>query len=147
MIDIRNSQTKAAFTKKMDKLIRDAVLAVLEHEKISPRGVSVLITDDETIRQLNAHYRGMDKPTDVLSFPLYDENGRLDDEDLGDVVISLERACKQANEYNHSVEREVAFLTVHSVLHLLGYDHEIDETEMFEKQSGIMENILAGLHE
>ena len=147
MIDIRNDQTKAVFTKKMDKLVRDAVLAVLEHEKISPMGVSVLITDDETIRQLNAHYRGKDKPTDVLSFPLYDEIGCLDDEELGDIVISLERACKQANEYGHSVEREVAFLTVHSVLHLLGYDHEPDETEMFEKQREIMEIILAKLHE
>lgn len=95
--------------------------------------VSILLVDDETIRTLNCDYRGKDASTDVLSFPLEEENeadgepeviggpsGRL----LGDIVISIETARKQAVEYNHSLERELAFLAVHGLLHLLGHDHE-----------------------
>ena len=80
-------------------------------------------------------------PTDVLSFPLYDEEGCLDDDVLGDMVISLERAKMQAEEYGHSLERELACLTAHSMLHLFGYDHELgdeEEKEMFSKQEEIL---------
>ncbi|MDR0405472.1 MAG: rRNA maturation RNase YbeY, partial [Clostridiales bacterium] len=104
--------------------------------------VSVLITDDAAIHALNLRYRSKDAPTDVLSFPLYDDDGNLDGEALGDIVISLERAQEQARLYGHTLERETAFLTAHAMLHLMGYDHEEDETEMFAKQ----EEILRGLH-
>lgn len=141
MIDIQNKQRKVEFTPKMDKLIRSIVEKSFEHEDLEPLGVSVLITDNETIHKLNKKYRGKDSPTDVLSFPLCDEEGNLDEEELGDIVISLERAEFQAKEYGHSLEREIAFLTAHSMLHLMGYDHEADESEMFDKQEEILESL------
>ena len=102
--------------------------------------------DDEEIRKLNAQYRNKDTSTDVLSFPL-GENGQYDyDNDnkgylLGDIVISMEHALEQANRYAHTFQREVAYLTVHSMLHLLGYDHEnggLEYTVMREKEEQIM---------
>jgi len=118
---------------------------------------SVVITDNENIRQTNKEFRGIDKATDVLSFPMhqysepafYDE---LEDEDfdpesdelvLGDIMISFERATEQAVEFGHSVKREIAFLTAHSVLHLLGYDHMEDEERiiMEEKQEAILQGL------
>ena len=109
--------------------------------------LSATLTDDATIRALNREYRGIDRPTDVLSFPMYsfaDGDVPPDDGDftLGDVVISVERAEAQAREYGHSTRREIAFLTVHSILHLLGWDHETgeaDERAMFAKQDEIMD--------
>ena len=111
--------------------------------------VSVTFVDDEGIRELNKKFRNMDKPTDVLSFPLLDYEGESEEpffdelsHNLGDIVISLERAMAQANEFGHSFEREVAFLTAHSMLHLLGYDHELseeDDADMRKRQSDIME--------
>lgn len=142
MTDIRNEQTKVEFTKEMDKVIRQVIDKTKEYEDVdSELGVSVVITDNETIRDLNRTYRDKDSATDVLSFPLYDDEGYLDDEELGDIVISLERAYAQAEEYGHGIIREVAFLTAHSMLHLLGYDHENGETEMYEKQEEIL-NLL-----
>lgn len=139
MTDIRNEQTKVEFTEEMDKVIRQVIDKTKEYEDVdSDLGVSVVITDNETIRDLNRTYRNKDSATDVLSFPLYDEEGYLDDEELGDIVISLERAYAQAEEYGHGIIREVAFLTAHSMLHLLGYDHENGETEMYEKQEEIL---------
>ena len=82
-----------------------------------------------------------DAATDVLSFPLFDGDGCLDDEEMGDIVISLERAKEQAEEYGHSLKREVAFLTAHSMLHLLGYDHENGEQEMYQKQDDILNSL------
>ncbi len=138
-----NDQDKLAVTPALRGLIRRAVNATLKYEEFScPCEVSVTFTDDEKIRELNKNYRNTDRPTDVLSFPLFDEE--FDDGEsvaLGDVVLNLERAEKQAGEYGHSFERECAFLVVHSVLHLLGYDHETgdeDEKEMFFKQEEIM---------
>jgi probable rRNA maturation factor len=101
------------------------------------------------MQELNRHYRNKDKPTDVLSFPFTDgkkyeinpESGRIV---LGDIVISVETALRQAEMYSHSPGREIAFLTVHGMLHLLGYDHEQsqrDETVMFKKQNFILERI------
>lgn len=136
--------------------MRASVKAALSYLGLSDRvEVSVMFTDNEEIRELNREHRGLDRATDVLSFPLleYDEDGRAEEEYvdtntkgetlLGDIVISLERAAEQAAEYGHSFEREVGFLTVHSMLHLLGYDHiePKDEAEMFELQ----EKILNGL--
>ena len=102
---------------------------------------------------MNKKFRGIDKATDVLSFPLFDYEGESEEPPvdemlgmLGDIVLSLEQADIQANEYGHSFEREVAFLTVHSMLHLLGYDHETgeeDEADMRRRQSAVMD--LMGL--
>ena len=125
-------------TKKFDeidyylkKVVRRAIYATLEHEKfIYGAEVSVTFCDNEYIRALNKKYREKDKPTDVLSFPLYD-GGCFDVGEciggamLGDIVISLERAKEQAKEVGNGFMREVAFLAVHSTLHLLGYDHEL----------------------
>lgn len=108
--------------------------------------ISLTFTDNEGIRAINAEYRGIDRATDVLSFPMLDFSDDEADAEfetdgemvmLGDIVISAERASEQAAELNHSLRRELAFLTAHSVLHLLGYDHvgnEEGEREMIEKQ-------------
>lgn len=140
---IQNDQQKLPVTQKLRGLVRRSVNAALKYEDFQrPCEVSVTFTDNEKIRELNAQYRSIDRATDVLSFPLFDED--FEDEEelaLGDVVLSLEKAQEQAKEYGHSFEREVAFLVVHSVLHLLGYDHETseeDEKEMFFRQEEIM---------
>lgn len=141
MNDIQNSQNKVDFTAELEETINIVIEKVFEYEDVEPRNVSILITDNEEIHGLNLEYRGKDAPTDVLSFPLFDEEGYLDDEELGDIVISLERALAQAEEYNHSLKREVAFLTAHSMLHLLGYDHENGEQEMYVKQDEILNEL------
>ena len=141
MTDIQNNQTKIDFTKELEDTIKLVVDKTFEYENVSPRSVSILITDNEEIHELNLRYRQKDAPTDVLSFPLFDEDGTLDEDELGDIVISLERAKAQSEEYNHSLRREVAFLTAHSMLHLLGYDHENGEQEMYVKQDEIL-NLL-----
>ena len=141
MNDIQNSQSKVDFTEELENTINIVIEKVFEYEDVEPRNVSVLITDNDEIQGLNLEYLGKDAPTDVLSFPLFDEEGILDDEELGDIVISLERAAAQAEEYNHSLKREVAFLTAHSMLHLLGYDHENGEQEMYVKQDEILNEL------
>lgn len=141
MNDIQNSQNKIDFTEELEETINIVINKVFEYENVESRNVSVLITDDEKIHGLNLEYRQKDAPTDVLSFPLFDEDGNLDEEELGDIVISLERAVTQAKEYNHSLKREVAFLTAHSMLHLLGYDHENGEQEMYIKQDEILNEL------
>ena len=141
MTDIQNSQNKVGFTKDLEDAINAVVEETFKYEGVEPRNVSVLITDNEEIRSLNLEYREKDAPTDVLSFPLFDEDGTLDGEELGDIVISLERAKEQAEEYGHSLKREVAFLTAHSMLHLLGYDHENGEQEMYQKQDDILNSL------
>ena len=154
MIYFQNAQETHPITYKLKMLTRRAVVTTLEHEQYSnPCEVSLTYTDNEGIHELNRQYREVDSPTDVLSFPLMDFSGESDEPvadepvtSLGDIVISLERAAAQAEEYGHSFEREVAFLTVHSMLHLLGYDHETgeeDEADMRRRQSEIMD--LMGL--
>ena len=112
--------------------------------------ISVTVTDNIHIHELNREYRGVDRPTDVLSFPRYSFTADDMPEEgpapvvLGDIVISVERAKEQAVEYGHSFQREISFLTVHSVLHLLGYDHEVSEkaeNEMFSLQDKIMDKL------
>lgn len=137
---IEDEQDKLEFSASLEEVIRKVIATVLTQEEfLWSCEVSVLITDDERIRLLNAEHRRKDTATDVLSFPMleFDEAGQLagDKEQqsiggmmLGDIVISLERAAMQADEYGHSLEREVGFLTAHSMLHLLGYDHETGET-------------------
>ncbi len=106
---------------------------------------TIRITDGETVRELNRTYRNIDSETDVLSFPAQEGESLLcvPDRYLGDIAISLPRAKLQAEEYGHSLKRELSFLTVHGILHLIGYDH-VDEAErkkMFDKQEQILEKM------
>ena len=142
------SKKKAGFGLK--RLIKKAVKGALECENFTENVIlSVTFTDNEGIRVKNREFRNIDSATDVLSFPMYDmRNGDMpmpgEDAELGDIVLSLERAEEQANEFGHSYERECAFLTVHSMLHLLGYDHvdsEEDDLEMREHQRVVMKKI------
>ena len=128
-------------------LVRRCCTAVLINELFDgPAEVSVTFTDDVHIRELNKQYRDIDKSTDVLSFPLgengeYDINHDTGAKILGDIVISIDHAEAQAEEYGHSLKREIAFLTAHSMLHLFGYDHMTDEEriQMEEMQEEILE--------
>ena len=110
--------------------------------------ISLSIVDNEEIKRLNSIHRNIDKETDVLSFPMLDEfnnieNNMLHPILLGDIIISIDKAMTQAKDYGHSLERELCFLTVHSMLHLLGYDHmdKDEEKIMFEKQDIILNNL------
>lgn len=106
--------------------------------------VSITIVTNDEIRVLNAEYRGKDAPTDVLSFPMDEFENSEHTEPLGDIVISIERAEEQAKEYGHSLMRELCFLTAHSTLHLLGYDHENGDEErlaMEHKQEEILDSL------
>ena len=144
---ITNSQKAVKVPSGLRILIRRACNAVLEYEHFDePAEISVTFVDNSRIHELNREYRGKDSATDVLSFPL-GENGEYDiDEDngcklLGDIVISMERAMEQAELYGHSLQREVAYLTVHSMLHLLGYDHEaggLEAVRMREKEEAVL---------
>ncbi len=147
---IRNDQRKVRLPGGMRLLIRKCCHAVLDYEKFEDDAeVSVSFVDNDEIRKLNRTYRGKDKPTDVLSFPLgengvYDINRETGAKLLGDVVISIETAVRQAYIYGHSLEREIGFLTVHSMLHLLGYDHEtapLDAEIMREKEEEILSSL------
>ncbi len=151
-IYFENDQTKHSIHYKLQMLIRRTILETLDYEGMeNDVEVSVTFVDDEGIRALNKKFRNLDKPTDVLSFPLLDYEGESEEpffdelcHNLGDIVISLERAMAQANEFGHSFEREVAFLTAHSMLHLLGYDHEIseeDDADMRKRQNDIMDRL------
>ena len=134
---IKNDQKKIKMTPDLRRLVKRAVLAVLDFECENfgyDCTVSVTFTDNEGIHALNREYRNVDRPTDVLSFPLSDGEDYDTDGDavlLGDIVISLERAQTQAEEYGHSLRRELYYLVVHGLFHLLGYDHE-DEMEKAE---------------
>lgn len=147
----KNEQNKIELTPALRSAVKKAIVAALDYQEIDfPTEISVTFTDNEKIRILNSEYRQKDAPTDVLSFPLF-ENGEIEYDDdseepcaLGDIVISLEMAAAQAEEYGHSLEREAAFLAVHSVLHLLGFDHEVsEEDEIYMKESA--EEILSGI--
>lgn len=129
------------------RLIKRSVAATLKSEDFLENAeINVSFVDAYDIKELNSDYRNVDKVTDVLSFPLgdkgiYDINPENNCFMLGDVVICYERALEQAAEFGHSQKREISFLTVHSVLHLLGYDHvnnEQEEQQMIEKQKQIM---------
>ena len=151
-IYFENNQEKHSIHYKLKMLIRHTILETHDYEGMeNDAEESVTFVDDEGIRELNKRFRNMDKPTDVLSFPLLDYEGESEEpffdelcHNLGDIVISLERAMAQANEFGHSFEREVAFLTAHSMLHLLGYDHELsdeDDADMRKRQNDIMERL------
>ena len=127
-----------------EELIRRAVSQALTKNSASG-DVCVLITDAEEIQRLNASYRNIDRVTDVLTFPAWEGDAILCPPDgyLGDIAICFERAEEQAAEYGHSLERELAFLSVHGALHLLGYDHmqPDDEKKMFAKQDEILNEL------
>ncbi len=148
-IEYSNEQDKADPPEDFENLVEDCAKAALNEEEIEDDAeVSVTLVDNERIRELNKEFREIDRETDVLSFPLGDENGFEVDPDtdailLGDIVISLEKAQAQAEEYGHSFKREVAFLITHSLFHLLGYDHITaeEEAEMFAKQEKVLEKL------
>ena len=131
-------------------LVRRCCSAVLTMEKFEGAAeVSVSFVDNEQIRQLNREFRDKDAATDVLSFPLgengvYDYNNETGAYMLGDVVLSIERAMEQAEQFGHSLQREIGYLTVHSVLHLLGYDHVdggLEAVRMREKEEAVMTSV------
>lgn len=144
---IDNKQKEVKIPSGLRLLVRRCCNATLVAENFEGSAeVNVTFVDDAQIWELNYQYRHKDSSTDVLSFPM-GEGGKFDlNPDtgafvLGDIVISLEHAVEQANKYGHSLQREVAFLTVHSMLHIMGYDHEsggIEEMRMREKQDQIM---------
>lgn len=158
MIDliIENCQDKLEWTKELEQTVNDVCSEVLSSEECDfDAQISLTLVDNEEIREINNEQRGIDRATDVLSFPMLEFDGNGDCTDagyemdgdfvvLGDIVISMERAQYQAREYGHSLKREVAFLTAHSMLHLLGYDH-VDDPEgeriMFAKQEQVLERL------
>ncbi len=147
---IANNQKDIKIPTGIRLLIRRCCHAVLLDEGIKHAcEVSVTFVNNEQIHELNREYREKDAPTDVLSFPLgengeYDTNGDTGAWMLGDIVISIEKAMEQADLYGHGLQREIAFLTVHSMLHLLGYDHEqggLAEVRMREKEETILKKL------
>lgn len=137
IISMENVQDKIVLGEYLEKRLQDGLNAVAKlHDLDDMTEVDITIVDDEEIHQLNRDYRNVDRPTDVLSFAL-DE----DDEDepellegqlhlLGDIIISAETATRQAEEFGHGLEREIVYLAVHGLLHLLGYDHMVEEDKV-----------------
>ena len=121
-----------------EKLIEKVVSTVLEMEEIKKKlDVYITLTNNENIRKINAEHRQIDRATDVLSFPMFDrteiDSLKVEDEMediLGDIIVSVEKVREQAEEYGHSFERELAYLVTHGMLHLLGYDHMIEEEKV-----------------
>ncbi len=144
-----DEQDKVKLDFDVEELIKSCTEQALIEEEISDDAeISVTFVDNEGIRELNKMHRDIDRETDVLSFPAFlDEGFEVDPENdavvLGDIVISLEKALRQSEEYGHSMKRETAFLIAHSLFHLLGYDHmtEDEEKEMFEKQEKVLQKL------
>ena len=140
-------QDKLEVSEELLEKIKDIILECLDYEGYDDNyEVSLSFVDNKEIHELNREYIGVDRVTDVLSFPLLSddfEDVELEEESLGDIVVSLERALEQSIEYNHSFEREVCFLICHSMFHLLGYDHDTDENtkEMREKEEHILNKL------
>ena len=153
---ISNDQKKVKIPTGIRMLIRRCCNATLVMEKFHDSAeISVRFVDNEEIHRLNKQFRDVDSATDVLSFPLgkveedgtanYDENPETGAKVLGDIVISVERAEEQAKEFEHSLQREMAFLTVHSMLHLLGYDHVnggLEAVRMREKEETVLVKLV-----
>lgn len=148
-IELSNQQEKLMVTQEMeDKIIEVLEEAARVHEVNDMVEVSLMLTDDESIHEMNREYRGIDRPTDVLSFALEEGEeeeifGGPEENLLGDIIISVETAVRQAEEYGHSVEREMSFLALHGMLHLLGYDHmeEEERQEMRAQEKAILESL------
>lgn len=144
---ITNDQAEIKIPTGVRMLVRRCCTAVLVMEEFpGDAEVSVRFVDDAEIRRLNKQFRNIDESTDVLSFPLgsdgkYDQNPDTGAMLLGDIVISMPQAVEQAERYEHSLQREIGFLTVHSLLHLLGYDHVnngLDQVRMREKEESVL---------
>lgn len=145
---ITDEQKQVKIPTGIRMLIRRCCHAVLRLEDFEGQAeISVLFVDDDEIHRLNHEHRNVDQPTDVLSFPLMKEDGSFDTNPetgakmLGDIVINVPQAVRQGEEYGHGFRREIAFLAAHSMLHLLGYDHEgggIDAVRMREKEETIL---------
>lgn len=144
---ISNEQNEFKIPSGVRLLVRRCCTAVLTMEEFEGKAeVSVLFVDDDMIHQLNKQHRNIDRATDVLSFPLgengvYDINNDTGAKLLGDIVISIPHAIDQAERYGHTLQREIGFLTVHSMLHLLGYDHVnggIESVRMREKEETVL---------
>ncbi|MDW7675422.1 MAG: rRNA maturation RNase YbeY [Bacillota bacterium] len=149
-----DDQHNEVFTDEMEKIANGlGNLCLVKHQLPENCELTLVLVDDEQIQQLNKEHRAIDKPTDVLSFPQYDSLAELEesflqlqgDEQLllGDIVISLETATKQAKDYNHSNDRELGYLFIHGLLHLLGYDH-MNENEQ-QKMRQAEEELLGQL--
>ena len=146
-----NKQKERRIGARLTELIETAIEKTLKHERFRGNAeLSVTFVNNDEIHALNREFRGKDRATDVLSFPLFEaDEGFVADPAigavaLGDIVISAERAHEQAEEYGHSFAREVCFLAVHSTLHLLGYDH-LDEGEMKRQMRAREEEIMSTL--
>ncbi len=150
---IENQQNKITITENIKNILNTAAELSIKLQNLQkPSEISFMLVDNERIREINLEYRNIDRPTDVLSFPILDmyegmlnsDEGDIDlDENLlllGDIVISMEMAVMQAEEYGHSLERELAFLATHGTFHLLGYDHEDEESE--KKMMQLQETVL-----
>ncbi|WP_010244789.1 rRNA maturation RNase YbeY [Peptoniphilus rhinitidis] len=136
-------QEDIEITDEIRELIKKSVKAVLKIENLEENvEVSVSFVGDDEIKGLNRDFRGVDKVTDVLSFPIDDEF-MIENKILGDVIINTKRVMEQASELGHTNERELSYLTVHSILHLLGYDHmdEIEKREMREREKLAMKEL------
>ena len=150
---ITDSQRRVRVPSGLRMHVRRACTAALRSEGFTdPAEVSVTFVDNDEIRRLNAQFRNIDRETDVLSFPMgengvYDTNYDTGAKILGDIVISMEKAEEQANTFGHSLEREVCYLSVHSMLHLLGYDHKEPKEKaiMRMKEEAVMVKIGLGV--
>jgi probable rRNA maturation factor len=159
------NKTSFQLSEKMKQLIQEIIVQALKQEKY-PLDVEVSITfvDNNEIQAINKEFRNIDRPTDVLSFPLleFEDSTTAGENDsfslegleeyinpetgdlmLGDIIISIDKAIEQSKEYNHSLEREIGFLVSHSMFHLMGYDHmeEDEEKIMFEKQEKVLQTV------
>ena len=162
MLYTDNRQNIIEATEKLVNLINEVCNVALTEEEVNvPYQISLLFVDNEEIREINRETRNIDRATDVLSFPMLDYPNKkffkdfyidynfdetfLDGDELvlGDIVLSLERALEQSEEYNHSYKREVSYLVVHSILHLLGYDHmcDKDKVKMRKREEEILEKL------
>lgn len=152
MLKINLSEENDNLSSETNKLLEEIYQALIEKEGLGQEAeVSLLLTNNEEIQELNRDYRNLDQATDVLSFPIYEREeieALLKDQEgpelilLGDIIISMERAGEQAHEYGHSLKREVAYLFVHGLLHLLGYDHleEDEKKEMRTREEEILKS-------
>ncbi len=147
---IDNQQNVMKIPTGVRMLVRRCCKAVLANEGFADSAeISVTFVDDDTIHELNKKHRNIDKSTDVLSFPMgengeYDVNLDTGAKVLGDIIISIEHAYAQAEKYGHTLQREIGFLTVHSLLHLLGYDHEnggLEAVKMREKEEAVLTRV------
>ena len=150
IVTLENNQEKGSIPEALEADLTKAMNVVAELEALSPQTeVDITLVDDAAIHELNRTYRGIDRPTDVLSFALDEgeEEPEVDDDEiehlLGDVIISAPTAVRQGEEYGHGLEREMTYLAVHGMLHLLGYDHmeEKDKLIMRKREEEVLRRL------